>query len=259
MNAPADNRVLRVITGSAALRREPADDAPLDTQMLFGELFSVLEEKDGWVRGQATLDQYPGHVRRDALGPIGPLPTHIVRVPRTFVYQSPDLKSPVVLWLGMNAKLALRSHDNGFSRIEDKGWIFAGHTAPVGAYAPDFAGVAETFLGTPYLWGGRDGLGLDCSGLLQTALLRAGIGCPRDTYQQVALGEAVARDHRVLKRGDLIFWKGHVGIMRDAATLLHANAFHMQVFSEPLIEAEARIAQSGSEITAIRRLPRLGG
>jgi NlpC/P60 family/Bacterial dipeptidyl-peptidase Sh3 domain len=258
VNGPKAATLRRVVTGSAALRRGPADDAPLDTQMLFGEVFSIDEEEQGWARGHAVLDQYPGYVRLDALGPIGPLPTHIVRTPRSFVYRDPDMKSPVVLWLGMNAKLALRAYANGFSQIEDIGWIFSGHTSPVGAYAPDYVGVAESFLGTPYLWGGRDGLGLDCSGLLQTALLGAGIGCPRDTWQQASLGEAADMDLRALKRGDLIFWKGHVGIMRDAATLLHANAFHMQVASEPLAEAKARISGGGSEITAIRRLQALG-
>lgn len=258
MNGPKEAILRRVVTGSAALRSSPAGDAPLDTQMLFGEMFCIEEEKQGWARGHAVLDQYPGYVRSDALGAIGPLPTHFVCAPRSFVYRDPDLKSPVVLWLGMNAKLALRAYANGFSQIEDVGWIFSGHTSPVGAYAADFVSVAETFLGAPYLWGGRDGLGLDCSGLVQTALHAAGIGCPRDTWQQASLGAAADMDLRALKRGDLIFWKGHVGIMRDAATLLHANAYHMLVASEPLAEAKARIARSGSEITAIRRLHPLG-
>lgn len=249
----------RVVTGSAALRRAPMDDAPLDTQMLFGEIFTIEEEKDGWAKGQTVLDHYPGYVRLDALGSIGPLPTHRVCVPRTFVYRDADMKSPPLLWLGMNAKLALGGHSGGYSRIENLGWIYSEHIVPVGMYTEDFVTLAEKFLGTPYLWGGRDGLGLDCSGLLQTAMQGAGLECPRDTWQQVELGEALALDLRALRRGDLIFWKGHVGMMRDAATLLHANAFHMQVASEPLSDAVARIAQSGSQITAIRRLPKLGG
>ncbi len=255
MNPP----MKRIVIGSAALRRAPADDAPLDTQMLFGEVFSIIQEKDGWAQGQAVLDHYPGYVRMDALGPIGPLPTHRVCVPRSFVYRDADLKSPPLLWLGMNAKLALSAYEADFGRIENMGWIYAAHTVPVGVYTDDFVGVAESFLGTPYFWGGRDGLGLDCSGLLQCALQSAGLECPRDTYQQVELGTALAIDLRALRRGDLIFWKGHVGMMRDALTLLHANAFHMQVASEPLADAVARITQSGSEITTIRRLPKRGG
>ncbi len=248
---------MRITAGSAALRQAPAGDAPLDTQMLFGEIFLSEEQKDGWAKGLAVLDQYPGYVRLDALGPIGPLPTHRVSVPRTFVYRDADMKSPPLLWLSMNAKLALTAHSGGFSLIEDLGWIYSAHVAPVGMYTDDFIAAAETFIGAPYLWGGRDGLGLDCSGLLQTALQSAGLECPRDTYQQLALGASLPVDLLALQRGDLIFWKGHVGMMRDTHTLLHANAHHMQVASEPLAGAVARIAQSNGQITAIRRLPKL--
>ncbi|MDO9461898.1 MAG: NlpC/P60 family protein [Alphaproteobacteria bacterium] len=257
MSAPA-NQIMRVITGSAAVRRTPADDAPLDTQMLFGEVFSIEEQKDGWAQGSAVLDRYPGYVRLDMLGPLGPLPTHRVRVPRTFVYRDPDLKSSPLLWLSMNAKLALTAHSGGFSLIEDLGWIYSAHAAPIGMFTEDFVSAAEDFLGTPYLWGGRDGLGLDCSGLLQIAMQSAGRECPRDTYQQVDLGAALPVDMWALRRGDLIFWKGHVGIMRNADTLLHANAYHMQVTREPLADAVARIAQSHGQITGIRRLPKPG-
>ena len=107
MNTSDRTLQLRVICGSTALRRAPADDAPLDTQMLFGEIFAIEQEQHGWAKGVAVLDHYPGYVRLDALGPLGPLPTHSVRVPRTFVYRDADLKSPPLLWLGMNAKLAL--------------------------------------------------------------------------------------------------------------------------------------------------------
>ncbi len=249
----------RVITGSQALRRQPASDAPLETQMLYGEIFEIESEQDGWAKGRTALDQYPGFVQLDALSAIGPLPTHLISVQRSFVYKNADMKSPVLFWLSMNAKLALTAHLNGFSRIEDLGWVYSKHTQPVGAHAADFVSVAELFTGTPYLWGGRDGLGVDCSGLLQIALQRAGITCPRDTWQQVELGQPVAVDLRALQRGDLIFWQGHVGMMRSAGELLHANAYHMQVVSEPLADAVARIAQTGSKILTVRRLPVSGG
>ncbi len=249
----------RIITGVTALRRAPAGDAPLETQLLFGEMFSVEEEAAGWARGRSVHDDYPGYVQTQALGPPGPPPTHTVIVPRTFVYRGADIKSPPLLWLSMNARLALSGHRAGFSLIGDLGWVYSAHVAPADAYAADFVSVAEVFLGTPYLWGGRDSLGVDCSGLLQTAMWRAGLGCPRDTHQQVDLGEARPISFDALQRGDLIFWKGHVGIMRDASNLLHANAFHMQVAGEPLSEAVRRIAQSGGEVSHIRRLPKLGG
>ena len=258
MSSHANSPLLRIIVGTAALRRAPAEDAPLETQMLFGEIFSIEQEQGGWAKGHAVLDQYPGYVRLGALGPLGPMPTHQVSVPRSFVYRDADLKSPPLLWLGMNAQLALRDYSDGFGLIEDLGWIYASHTTPVGVHARDYVCVAELYIGAPYLWGGRDGLGMDCSGLVQTALQRAGLACPRDTYQQVELGVARRIDQRMLQRGDLIFWNGHVGMMRDAATLLHANAFHMQVVSEPLADAVARIAQSGSQISGVRRLSERG-
>lgn len=120
--------------------------------MLFGEIFSIEEEKDGWAKGRAVLDHYPGYVRLDALGPIGPLPTHRVCVPRTFVYRDADMKSPPLLWLGMNARLAVGGHSGGYSRIENLGWIYSEHIVPVGMYTEDFTTLAEKFLGTPYLW-----------------------------------------------------------------------------------------------------------
>ena len=131
-----------------------------------------------------------------------------------------------------------------------EGFVSARALAPADSAAPDFVAVAERFIGVPYVWGGKTFRGLDCSGLIQTALQAASIACPRDTdMMEERLGHAVARDQ--IKRGDLVFWKGHVGVMRDAQTLLHANAFHMQVTSEPL---DAAIARISTPVTSIKRL-----
>ncbi len=141
----------------------------------------------------------------------------------------------------------------GFA-INGFGWHFpASHLAPLAVKQPDFVAVAETLLGAPYLWGGKTSLGIDCSGLVQIALQAAGIEAPRDTYmQEAALGKA--SPPAGLKRGDLIFWKGHVAIARDAATIIHANAHHMMVAIEPAAEAIARIKATGSDVTSVKRL-----
>jgi len=122
--------------------------------------------------------------------------------------------------------------------------------------AADFVAVAERFVGTPYLWGGKSSIGIDCSGLAQVALNAAGTGCPRDSdLQQDGLGRALnPAEYKQLQRGDLIYWKGHVAIVRDAGTIVHANAHHMATVVENTREAIARIKAAGSEIAAIKRL-----
>jgi cell wall-associated NlpC family hydrolase len=130
--------------------------------------------------------------------------------------------------------------------------------AKLGAHESDPVAIAELFLESPYLWGGRTSEGIDCSGLVQTALTAAGFAAPRDSdMQEATLGEPAAIDDpdAPLKRGDLVFWKGHVGIMRDSLSLLHANGWHMKTASEPLAEARNRIsAGGGGEVTNVRRL-----
>jgi len=149
------------------------------------------------------------------------------------------------------------------ARFEDRlavtrsgAYVPALHLASLDFVEPDFVAVAERFLGVPYLWGGKTALGLDCSGLVQVALTATGRICPRDSdMQEQALGALVPHaEEGALQRGDLVFWKGHVAIVRDGATLIHANAFHMAVAIEPLGEAITRISEAGSEITSVRRI-----
>ena len=143
--------------------------------------------------------------------------------------------------------------DDGFARTADGAFVPAQHVGALDAMEDDFVAVAERFPGTPYLWGGKTSLGIDCSGLVQIALNACGIGCPRDSdMQRDGLGREVALSE--LQRGDLLFWKGHVAIARDAQTMVHANAFHMATAIEPVREALARIAASGSKLLVVKRL-----
>jgi hypothetical protein len=247
-----------VIEPIADLRRDPAHEAPLDTQALKGERIAVYEvSEEGWAWGQLESDGYVGYLSANALGPVGPLPTHCVAVPRTFGFPGPDIKLPPMIALPMGAKLDIKRQETvrgtDFA-LNEYGWHFPlAHVAPLSARQANFVTVAERFLNAPYLWGGKTSLGIDCSGLVQIALQAAGVACPRDTYmQETALGQPVRLD--ALRRGDLVFWKGHVAIARDADTLIHANAHHMMVAIEPLVEAVTRIKRTGADISSIKRL-----
>jgi cell wall-associated NlpC family hydrolase len=247
----------QVAVASAALRRRPAPDAMQETQLLFGETFTLYDEADGWAWGQAALDDYVGYVEARALAAPAIGPTHRVCSLRTYVFPKPDLKTAPLMLLSMNARVTETGREDRFSAIARGGYVFTADLAPLAARAPDWVAEAEKFLGAPYLWGGRESLGLDCSGLIQTALRAAGVESPRDTdMMERALGAALPTtdDLSNLRRGDLVFWPGHVGVMLDGARMLHANAHHMRTEIEPLSEARARIQAAVGPIRTIKRL-----
>ena len=249
----------RVVAPFAALRAQPRPDQPIDTQLLMGEEFTVFEEDaEGFAWGRSGWDGYVGYLPTEALGPADPPPTHRVAALRTYVYPGPSLKLPTETWLSMNVRLRVVGIEKGYARLDRGGWVHAGHLAEIDALETDFVAVAERFLHAPYLWGGRTSLGLDCSALVQLALAATGVAAPRDSdMQERALGDPVAFNETLagLRRGDLVFWKGHVGIMRDGAVLLHANGHHMAVAVEELRVARDRIRDNSfGAITSIRRL-----
>jgi cell wall-associated NlpC family hydrolase len=237
------------------VRREPRPDAAVDTQVLFGERVEVYDEEEGWVWVQLDNDQYVGWIAANTLWSKLSRPTHRVCVPRTFIYPGPSIKLPPLLALPLGAEVEVIERRGDFWMTTNSCFIYASHLTQLDESFPDFVAIAEKLLNAPYLWGGKSWMGIDCSGLVQLSLLMRGYKAPRDSdLQEQQVGKPI--DYNAgLQRGDLIFWKGHVGIMRDESSLLHANGTHMLVSSEPLSLVRDRNLQAGAgDITSYRRL-----
>jgi len=228
-------RLLQVTAPSVPLQRSPDRD---------GDRFDALAAEGDYLWGQARRDGYVGFVRTDALGPAGAPPTHWVSAVSGYAFAEPSFKARPIGPFSLNVLVAVGGDDRGFARSSDGAFFWPAHLSPIGAgFATDPAGVAERFIGAPYLWSGRTRAGLDCSGLIQQALYACGKACPRDADQQAQLGRPV--DRALLARGDLVCWEGHIGIMLDEARLLHASSHHMATAIEPLSNVIDRAQAAG--------------
>ncbi len=244
---------MQLIVPIATLHRAPSLDAPQDSQVLMGEVVSVFESSEGWARVQLQRDGYVGYLQAAYLSLHVHAATHKISVPSTLLYKSANIKTQPVQFLFMNSEISVTALRDGFVELATGGFVFADHAVPLTHFPTDFVSVAELYLNSPYLWGGKSYQGIDCSGLVQTSLQACGIAAPRDTHmQEKDLGTAITQEN--LKRGDLIFWQGHVGIMQDATTLLHASGHQMLVVSEPLATVVERTKAGGKEISSVRRL-----
>lgn len=249
-------RLMQVVEPVVPLHKQPRFDAMQLTQALLGETVKLFDEQEGWAWVQLVRDGYVGYMNGNALAAPGAAASHRVAVPSTFLYPQANLKSQPALAIPLNAQVTVAEEQGAFSRLAGGRFVFSAHLKQATDFERDFVAVAELYRHVPYLWGGKSVQGLDCSGLVQLALEAAGINAPRDSDMQEAdLGTPIAHDDfGNLRRGDLVFWDGHVGIMTDARTLLHANGHHMMVVAEPLAEAAARIARRYGPVTGVRRL-----
>ena len=247
----------QIVDAIAPLREAPSSDATLLTQALKGERVTIYDRNgEGFAWGQLNSDGYVGWLPDRALAKPAAAPTHKITSLRTFAFPGPSIKLPPADTLVMGDLVRVVREDGAFAVTREGWYLPRQHVGTIDRYESDFVAVADRFAGTPYLWGGKSGFGIDCSGLVQVSLNAAGTGCPRDSdMQQDGLGRSLGpAESRKLQRGDLIFWKGHVAIARDADTIVHANAHHMATVIENTSDATARIRAAGSEIAAIKRL-----
>lgn len=237
-----------------ALHARPDPESGRVSELLFGERFTVYDQSDGWAWGQGAADGYVGYVRTCHLSDSLTAHSHTVSALRSIMFSRPDLRSRPLMMLHLNSRVAVETVRGGYAKVAGGGWVPERHLAPAGDHARDHVAVARLFLGAPYLWGGRSSLGLDCSGLAQLALTRAGRPAPRDSDQQEAeVGVPVAGGVGAARTGDLLFTAGHVAMLSGAGRVLHANAHHMAVCEEPASVFLDRLRAAGLTLTSVRR------
>lgn len=258
LRPPGKPMAYQVTAGVAAVRQTPLPDGQLGTQALHGEVVDVFREEGEFGLCQLPRDRYAGWVNMDALSaPVLPV-THKVSALRTYCFAEPDLKSAPRFMLCLGAKVAATGRTvGGWTECARAGWVNLCHLSPLERFEQDPAGIAARYIGTPYLWGARESLGVDCSGLIQQVFEACGVNLPRDADMQAAWAGKPLVDWQTpggLRRGDLVFWEGHVGIVEDPGTLIHANAFHLCVAREPLGEAIARLRSVVGDVSGVRRV-----
>jgi cell wall-associated NlpC family hydrolase len=261
-----DGQITKVASDVVPLRGAPGIAVNRISELLFGENFTVYEWIGPWAWGQCQTDGYVGFAPADGLSNDTVAATHEVSALRTYAFEKPDLKSWPVATLHMTSRVAVSDEAHGYCLTDADGWVSRRHLVEIGA-GPDlqkdksnFITAARSFLGAPYLWGGRSSLGLDCSGLVQLALMRTGHSAPRDCDQQERCVGSIVENGlasgsaRGLQAGDLLFMNGHVVVVSAPGRVLHANAHHMCVAEEPFDEFLARVAAMGLPVTTVRRL-----
>ena len=257
----AKGKPARIKVAFTELRAKPQRECAIDTQLMFGEDVEVHAENNGWALVQAERDQYVGWLEAKTLGYDYSAVTHLVCVPRTFLYPEADMKFPHKGMRSMGTGLVVVGEETrrgtDYKILETGEAVIAKHIRPIDQHESDYVAVAETLMRTPYLWAGTTAFGIDCSGLVKLAMFMCGENVLRDSDMQAAtIGEEIdaGENFENVQRGDLIFWRGHVGIAQGEGLLLHANGNSMDVTSEPLLPAIERIAYLYERPTGVRRV-----
>ena len=240
---------MNIIKPSSPMRSNPKHTSGLETECLFGEIVEILEINMDWYLCKLATDKYIGWVHSQSLGCL-PIPTHRVISLRSFLYENMDIKSRLIQYVPLGAQLSIRNIQDKWSVVllseknNDIAYIPSDDIVAFDHVINDWVSIAELCVSTPYKWGGRDTMGIDCSALLQLSYQTYGKVIPRNTSEQVKLKKTTLKKIENLKRGCVVFWEGHVGIMTDKINCIHANAFHMKTVTEPLINIIKRLEKN---------------
>ncbi len=246
----------QIATPIASLRKDMSNSSELETQCLFGEKVFIKSSKKNWLLCKTLNDSYQGWIEKKNVDIIT-LSSHKIINLISNIYKKPDVKSEVITKLYFNSQVSINYFNETWSEIHYKNKIYyisSKHLAPIKEINKEWIDVAFSFLGAPYLWGGKTFIGIDCSGLVQLALSASGILVPRNTDEQAKNSHNRLKTVSKIERGCLIFWKGHVAIALKKNKLLHSNAYHMCVQTEPLNKALSRIKEKYGDITSIKKV-----
>ena len=251
------NLEIKIISPTSPLKVENNQLSSLHTECLFGENISVLEKMDEWSYCKCDLDGYVGWVQNKDIGFL-PETTHIVSQVCSLVFEKPDIKSRLIFNIYLNSKVTVLTNKNNWAEIaldqNKTGFMPANHLNSIKNITMDWINTAKNFKNTPYLWGGKTYLGIDCSGLVQISLMTSGIFIPRDSFDQLLFNSKEFKAAKYISKGCLVFWKGHVAIATSSETILHSNSFKMSVIEESITDVLNRLSKEEGKIIGIKQV-----
>lgn len=237
-----------------SLYRSPDNIHAIETQLLFGEQVDVLEQNQDWAWVQSVTDGYVGYIATSALTAADQPATHRISNIGSFVFPEANIKETPRHHLSYGSHVRVIGEKDGLAQLASGGFVPQAHLATLDFHSEEPVAEAFRFLGVPYLWGGRSHTGIDCSALIQLVLQACNFPCPRDSdLQEKHLGKPIDRED--VQGGDLVFFRGHVGLMVDDSTIIHANDRSMAVSIDDLDEYCRWRAKNGK--TPIKMFKRL--
>ena len=212
------------------------------SQILYGEKFKILSKNKNWIKIKSLFDNYVGYIKNENYIK-NYKPTHKVYSLKTFIYSKPNNKTKS--FLPFASKFSIINENKNFIQFDKNKWLKKKDIKKINHKEKDFLKILRLFLKTKYIWGGKTFKGIDCSALLQLFYYYNNSFYPRDTKDQIKYSRKLLK-RKVFKKGDIIFWKGHVAVCIDSKQLIHAYGPEKKVLIMPIIKTIERIERTAS-------------